>query len=185
MALRSARITQGLSLINHFLGSVLGSAELEDRPQDAHVRLSGRGALDSWLSYVRNGNIGGINPTQPSSQESINRSPITPLRATSHIQNSAATNETIRRALRAADIDDAQIQRLLSPTTSQPATNNNAEPTAPSGVENRKRKQSEVSADNDGGQNQGESSSSTSANADNNKKMKADEDSNKGKQKKD
>ncbi|KAG2174410.1 hypothetical protein INT43_004433 [Umbelopsis isabellina] len=185
MALRSARITQGLSLINHFLGSVLGSAELEDRPQDTHVRLSGRGALDSWLSYVRNGNIGGINPAQPpSSQESINRSPITPLRATSHIQNSAATNETIRRALRAADIDDAQIQRLLSPTTSHP-TSNNTEPTAPSGVENRKRKQSEVSTDNDSGQNQGESSSSTSTNADTNKKMKADEDSFKGKQKKD
>ncbi|KAJ2961527.1 hypothetical protein NQZ79_g3285 [Umbelopsis isabellina] len=183
MALRSARITQGLSLINHFLGSVLGSAELEDRPQDTHVRLSGRGALDSWLSYVRNGNMGGINPTQPSSQESINRSPITPLRATSHIQNSAATNETIRRALRAADIDDAQIQRLLSPTTSQP-TPNNTEPTAPSGVENRKRKQSEVNADNEGGQNQGESSSSTSTYADN-KKMKTDEDSSKGKQKKD
>ncbi|CAM0141869.1 unnamed protein product [Umbelopsis sp. WA50703] len=187
MALRSARITQGLSLINHFLGSVLGSAELEDRPQDTHVRLSGRGALDSWLSYVRNGNIGGLNPTQLPSQDSNNRSHITPLRATSHIQNSAATNETIRRALRAADIDDAQIQRLLSPITTQPASNN-AEPTAqtaPSSAVNRKRKQSEANDDNEVGQSQGESSNSAITNADNNKKTKVDDDSSKGKQKKD
>jgi hypothetical protein len=187
MALRSARITQGLSLINHFLGSVLGSAELEDRPQDTHVRLSGRGALDSWLSYVRNGNIGGLNPTQLPSQDSNNRSHITPLRATPHIQNSAATNETIRRALRAADIDDAQIQRLLSPITTQPASNN-AEPTAqtaPSSAVNRKRKQSEANDDNEVGQSQGESSNSAITNADNNKKTKVDDDSSKGKQKKD
>jgi hypothetical protein len=180
MALRSARITQGLSLINHFLGSVLGSAELEDRPQDSHVRLSGRGALDSWLSYVRSGNSGGAGLSQPSSQNSDTspRNPITPLRATSSIQNSAASNETIRRALRAAGIDEASIQRLLTPPSAASDT-----PSAPSiDSETRKRKQRE---DEDATTEQGESSHGESSSRSDNKKAKPDDEASKGKKKTD
>ncbi|KAH8551992.1 hypothetical protein BGW37DRAFT_319895 [Umbelopsis sp. PMI_123] len=185
MALRSARITQGLSLINHFLGSVLGSAELEDRPQDPHVRLSGRGALDSWLSYVRSGNSGSAGLSQPPSQNSdtSTRSPIAPLRATSSIQNSSASNETIRRALRAAGIDEASIQRLLSPPTSTTET-----PSVPltqsTESESRKRKQ----RDDEDATVQGEGSlgeSSNSSRSEDNKKVKQDDEATKGKQKTD
>lgn len=184
MALRSARVTQGLSLINHFLGSVLGSAELEDRPQDPHVRLSGRGALDSWLSYVRSGNSGGgAGLSQPSSQNSDTspRNPITPLRATSSIQNSAASNETIRRALRAAGIDEASIQRLLTPpsATSDPPS---APPTPSTESESRKRKQRE---DEDATTEQGESSHGENSSRSDNKKVKPDDEASKGKKKTD
>jgi hypothetical protein len=182
MALRSARVTQGLSLINHFLGSVLGSAELEDRPQDPHVRLSGRGALDSWLSYVRSGNSGGAGLSQPSSQNSDTspRNPITPLRATSSIQNSAASNETIRRALRAAGIDEASIQRLLTPpsATSDPPS---VPPTPSTESENRKRKREDKDATTE----QGESSHGESSNQSDNKKIKPDDEASKGKKKTD
>ncbi|KAI8584057.1 hypothetical protein K450DRAFT_221288 [Umbelopsis ramanniana AG] len=181
MALRSARITQGLSLINHFLGSVLGSAELEDRPQDSHVRLSGRGALDSWLSYVRSGNSGSAGLSQPSSQNSdtSSRNPITPLRATSSIQNSAASNETIRRALRAAGIDEASIQRLLTPPSATSDTPS-APPTPSTDTENRKRKQRE---DEEATTEQGESSHGSSRS--DNKKVKPEEEASKGKKKTD
>ncbi|CAO3686218.1 unnamed protein product [Umbelopsis vinacea] len=180
MALRSARITQGLSLINHFLGSVLGSAELEDRPQDSHVRLSSRGPLDSWLSYVRSGNNSSAGLSQPSSQGSEASPRTTPLRASSSMQSSAATNETIRRALRAAGIDETSIQQLL--TTPPPA---NQEPTAPepSITESRKRKQQDDNQDG-GETSQAETSNSNGRN-DSNKKLKTEEEDNKGKQKKD
>lgn len=185
MALRSARVTQGLSLINHFLGSVLGSAELEDRPQDPHVRLSGRGALDSWLSYVRSGNSGGgAGLSQPSSQtsETSPRNPITPLRATSSIQNSAASNETIRRALRAAGIDEASIQRLLTPpsATSDPPS---APPTPSTESENRTQKRKRENED--ASTEQGESSHGETSSGSDQKKVKPDDEASKGKEKTD
>jgi len=191
MALRSARITQGLSLISHFLGSVLGSAELEDRPHDPHVRLSGRGALDSWLSYVRSGNNSSGGLSQPSSQstqgtDSSPRVPITPLRASSSIQNSAATNDTIRRALRAAGIDEASIQRLLTPPPAE-STATNIEPSAPPSEapnESRKRKQKDDNESSEQLDNSEQGESSSSGRTDN-KKLKTDDEDNKGKQKTD
>lgn len=110
--LRTARIVQGMSLISHFLGSVLAAAEVSPRSRGARTRTNGTTTSSSF--QTRSNSSSGTTtttPIRPSTARSNNNSERTTQSSSSSAATGSSTSTETRGSKRDRDNQDQDSPR--------------------------------------------------------------------------